>query len=85
MRVSRRPDGKSGSHVLAYADKAGGTEENALYGTPDEICAKLEELRKAGVNYVLLTMSGGSEQLRRFAKEIMPNFAQAVPAADAAE
>ena len=52
--VSRKPDGKGGSHVLAYADKAGGTEENALFGTPDEICAMLEALRDAGVDYVLL-------------------------------
>src|ERR1700724_3502682 len=49
--VSRKPDGKGGSHVLAYADKAGGTEEHALYGTPEEICAALEVLQKAGVNY----------------------------------
>ena len=74
-----------GSHVLAYADKAGGTEENALYGTPDEICATLEALREAGVAYVLLTVAGGSEQLRRFAREIMPAFARSAPAADAAE
>ena len=53
--VSRRPTaGSRGSHVLAYADKAGGTEENALFGTPDEICAMLEALRDAGVDYVLL-------------------------------
>jgi hypothetical protein len=32
--VSRTPDGKSGSHVLAYADKDGATETNALFGTP---------------------------------------------------
>ena len=64
--VSRTPDGKSGSHVLAYADKAGGTEENALFGTPDEICAMLEACSDAGVAYVLLTVAGGSEQLRRF-------------------
>ena len=36
--VSRGPDRERGSHVLAYADSAGGTEANALYGTPDEIC-----------------------------------------------
>jgi alkanesulfonate monooxygenase SsuD/methylene tetrahydromethanopterin reductase-like flavin-dependent oxidoreductase (luciferase family) len=87
--VSRRPDGKggsqSGSHVLAYADKAGGTEANALFGTPDEICAKLEALRDVGVDYVLLTISGGREQLRRFAREIMPAVARFGPAADAAE
>ena len=40
VAVSRAPDGKAGSHVLAYADKAGGTEANALYGTADEICAQ---------------------------------------------
>ena len=85
--VSRTPDpqGRRGSHVLAYADKAGGTEENALYGTPDEICAGLAALREAGVAYVLLTIAGGREQMRRFARDIMPAFARAEPAADAAE
>jgi alkanesulfonate monooxygenase SsuD/methylene tetrahydromethanopterin reductase-like flavin-dependent oxidoreductase (luciferase family) len=83
--VSRKPDGKSGSHVLAYADKSGATEENALFGTPDEICAMLEAVRDAGAAYVLLTISGGSAQLRRFAREIMPDFARSGPAADAAE
>jgi alkanesulfonate monooxygenase SsuD/methylene tetrahydromethanopterin reductase-like flavin-dependent oxidoreductase (luciferase family) len=82
--VSRKPDGKGGSHVLAYADKAGGTEENALFGTPDEICAMLEALQRGGVGYVLLTISGGSAQLRRFAGEIMPAFARSAPAAVAA-
>jgi alkanesulfonate monooxygenase SsuD/methylene tetrahydromethanopterin reductase-like flavin-dependent oxidoreductase (luciferase family) len=83
--VSRAPDARRGSHVLAYADKAGGTEENALYGTPDEICAGLEALRAAGVDYVLLTVQGGAEQVRRFARDIMPAFAGAAPAAAAAE
>jgi alkanesulfonate monooxygenase SsuD/methylene tetrahydromethanopterin reductase-like flavin-dependent oxidoreductase (luciferase family) len=71
--------------VLAYADKPGGTEEHALYGTPDEICAGLEDLRSAGADYVLLTIAGGATQLRRFAREIMPVFASTSAAADAAE
>jgi alkanesulfonate monooxygenase SsuD/methylene tetrahydromethanopterin reductase-like flavin-dependent oxidoreductase (luciferase family) len=75
--VSRAPGAASGSHVLAYADKAGGTEEHALYGTPDEIAAKLEGLRKAGADYLLLTIFGGAEQMRRFAREIMPAFSGA--------
>jgi alkanesulfonate monooxygenase SsuD/methylene tetrahydromethanopterin reductase-like flavin-dependent oxidoreductase (luciferase family) len=83
--VSRTPDGKPGSHVLAYADKQGGTEENALYGTPEDIRAGLEALQQAGAAYVLLTFAGGAAQLRRFAREIMPAFAGATPAADAAE
>jgi alkanesulfonate monooxygenase SsuD/methylene tetrahydromethanopterin reductase-like flavin-dependent oxidoreductase (luciferase family) len=83
--VSRAPDRKEGSHVLAYADKAGGTEANALFGTPDEISAMLEALQEAGVDYVLLTIAGGTAQLRRFARDIMPAFARSTPAADAAE
>jgi alkanesulfonate monooxygenase SsuD/methylene tetrahydromethanopterin reductase-like flavin-dependent oxidoreductase (luciferase family) len=88
VEVSRAPEkgGKGGgSHVLAYADNPGGTEEHALYGTPEEICAGLEELRSAGAAYVLLTIAGGAAQLRRFASEIMPVFASAAGAADAAE
>jgi alkanesulfonate monooxygenase SsuD/methylene tetrahydromethanopterin reductase-like flavin-dependent oxidoreductase (luciferase family) len=87
--VSRAPNGKGGtrpgSHVLAYADKAGRTEENALYGTPNEICAMLEVLQEAGVEYVLLITAGGIEQLHRVAREIMPAFTHSMPAADAAE
>jgi len=72
---ARAPDRKGGSHVLAYADKSGATEANALYGTPDEIAEMLEALQAAGVAYVLLTIAGGAAQLRRFAREIMPAFA----------
>ncbi|HZQ13275.1 MAG TPA: LLM class flavin-dependent oxidoreductase [Pseudolabrys sp.] len=85
IAAARRPDaepGKAGSHVLAYADKAGATEENALYGTPDQIAAMLEALQGAGVEYILLTIAGGREQLRRFAREIMPAFAAQRAAAE---
>ncbi len=73
---ARRPDAAGGSHVLAYADKAGATEENALFGAPDEIAAMLETLQNAGVEYILLAIAGGREQLNRFAREIMPAFAR---------
>jgi alkanesulfonate monooxygenase SsuD/methylene tetrahydromethanopterin reductase-like flavin-dependent oxidoreductase (luciferase family) len=73
--VARDPKAKGGSHVLAYADKAGATEENALFGTPDEIATMLDALRGAGVEYILLTIAGGAAQLRRFAQDIMPAFA----------
>ena len=77
VAVSRAPEAKGGAHVLAYADGAGGTETNALYGTADEICDKLHALNKAGAEYALLTISAGREQLRRFAREIMPEFSRA--------
>jgi alkanesulfonate monooxygenase SsuD/methylene tetrahydromethanopterin reductase-like flavin-dependent oxidoreductase (luciferase family) len=77
VAVSRSPDSASGSHVLSYAGTAGATEAHALYGTPDELCRKLEALKAAGVEYILLTAQGGVDQLRRFAREIMPAFSGA--------
>jgi alkanesulfonate monooxygenase SsuD/methylene tetrahydromethanopterin reductase-like flavin-dependent oxidoreductase (luciferase family) len=89
VEVSRPPGegsgGKSGSHVLAYADKAGGTEQHALFGTPEQICAMLDSLRQAGAHYVLLTFAGGMAQLQRFAREIMPSFSHRADAPQAAE
>jgi alkanesulfonate monooxygenase SsuD/methylene tetrahydromethanopterin reductase-like flavin-dependent oxidoreductase (luciferase family) len=87
--VSRAPNraeaGKTGSHVLAYADKPGGTEEHALYGMPDEICAGLADLRAAGAQYILLIFSGGVAQLARFAREVMPAFSPRADTPQAAE
>lgn len=74
LDVSRSPGRQGGSHVLTYADKAGATEEHALYGTADDICVMLAALSDAGVEYVLLTIDGGTEQLQRFARDIMPAF-----------
>jgi alkanesulfonate monooxygenase SsuD/methylene tetrahydromethanopterin reductase-like flavin-dependent oxidoreductase (luciferase family) len=89
VAVSRTPDankhGTAGSHVLAYADRAGATEEYALFGTPDDLRAMVGDLRDAGVRYLLLSIFGGHNQLRRFAREIMPAFTDASRAADAAE
>lgn len=89
VEVSRTPGSaegaKAGSHVLAYADKVGGTEEHALFGTPDEICARLESLQQAGAHYILLTFAGGPAQLQRFAREIMPSFSRLADAPQAAE
>lgn len=77
VSVSRSPARKGGSHVLAYAGRSGDTEEHALYGTPEEICAKLAALNDAGARYVLLTVLGGKEQLRRFAQQVMPALSAA--------
>jgi hypothetical protein len=78
VSVSRSPGQKGGSHVLAYADERGATEEHALCGTPEEICSKLTALSDAGAEYVLLTVLGGKGQLRRFAQEVMPAFSAAL-------
>jgi alkanesulfonate monooxygenase SsuD/methylene tetrahydromethanopterin reductase-like flavin-dependent oxidoreductase (luciferase family) len=75
--------GAIGSHLNAYADKAGATEQHAMFGTVDEINTMREALRDNGVGYVLFALAGGVEQLRQFARDIMPGFA--TPRAHAAE
>jgi len=76
VEVSRTPGSPvAGSHVLSYAGTAGATEAHTLYGTPDDIAERLDELRRAGARYLLLTaVTGGKAQLRRFARDIMPAF-----------
>ena len=84
IEVSQSANQKGGSHILSYANSSTGTEAHTLYGTPDEIMDQLEALRAAGVTYVLCNIPGGSrDSLRRFAREIMPAFAD-TPAAVAA-
>jgi alkanesulfonate monooxygenase SsuD/methylene tetrahydromethanopterin reductase-like flavin-dependent oxidoreductase (luciferase family) len=73
-RLARRPDGQNSSSFFSYADTPEAAEASALYGTPDEIAAKLEALREIGVEYVLLNPAGGIQSLRRFAAEILPAF-----------
>ena len=55
----QRADGtKSKASIMAYSDTREASEESALYGTPDEIAAKLDKLRRLGVEYVLLNGGG---------------------------
>jgi alkanesulfonate monooxygenase SsuD/methylene tetrahydromethanopterin reductase-like flavin-dependent oxidoreductase (luciferase family) len=79
LAVSRWPDRPGGSHILAYDHAAADAEANSLIDTPDEIAVRLERLRRAGVEYVIMSCGGSRESLRRFAREIMPAFAD-VPA-----
>ncbi|MGC1354107.1 MAG: LLM class flavin-dependent oxidoreductase, partial [Xanthobacteraceae bacterium] len=75
--LSKAADGtQSKASIMAFSDTREASEEAALYGTPDEIAVKLEKLQKLGVEYVLLNGGGlAHESLRRFARELMPAFA----------
>ncbi len=59
---------------MSYADTYEAAEAGALYGSPDEIIAKLQALQDVGAEYLLLNTAGGIQSLRRFAKEVMPAF-----------
>jgi len=83
LKLATTPDGT----VLGGPDRASGDPneinlKSAIYGTPDQIGRRLQDLQKAGAGYVLLNGggSGGGERgrrsLRRFAREVMPAFTQ---------
>lgn len=78
--ISQRPDGNNAASIMAFSDTREANEEATLYGTPDEICRKIERLQAAGVEYLLLNGGGTSrENLRRFAREVMPHFRTEAP------
>ena len=76
-RLAQRPDGQNKASILSYADTLEASEAGALYGTPDEIAAKLQALRDVGAEYVLINSAGGPVSLRRFARGVLPAFAGA--------
>ena len=79
MRVNslaRRPGNETRNRYILDDEKQARYEsaESALFGTPDEIMRKLERLRAGGVEYVIINFGGSRENIRRFAREVMPAF-----------
>src|SRR5438874_13719576 len=92
LKLATRPDGTvHGGPDRATGDPDAVNRNSAIYGAPDEIAEKLDELRRVGVGYVLVNGggSGGGERgrtsLRRFAREVMPSFTDEPARARAAE
>jgi alkanesulfonate monooxygenase SsuD/methylene tetrahydromethanopterin reductase-like flavin-dependent oxidoreductase (luciferase family) len=73
--LAQSPAGDNKSSMVSFADTREASEQSALFGTPDEIAAKLEVLRRAGIAHVLLNGPGLRDQLHRFAHDVMPAFA----------
>jgi alkanesulfonate monooxygenase SsuD/methylene tetrahydromethanopterin reductase-like flavin-dependent oxidoreductase (luciferase family) len=78
-RLAQTPDGNNKASIISYAHTLEAAETSALYGTPDEVAAKLQMLRGVGVEYVLLNSAGGIQSLRRFAREVIPHFEPETP------
>jgi alkanesulfonate monooxygenase SsuD/methylene tetrahydromethanopterin reductase-like flavin-dependent oxidoreductase (luciferase family) len=85
LRLATQPDGT----ILGGPDRATGDPQtvnvtSAMYGTPEQIACKLDDLRQSGAHYILVNGggSGGGERGRRsmgrFATEVMPLFSRAV-------
>ena len=86
LKLATRPDGTvHGGPDRATGDPRIANEVSAIYGTRDDLARRLETLRDSGVGYVLINGGGsgggarGRESLRRFAREVMPLFADAPP------
>jgi alkanesulfonate monooxygenase SsuD/methylene tetrahydromethanopterin reductase-like flavin-dependent oxidoreductase (luciferase family) len=74
--LAKRPDGDTRDRFKSDDEEARfESAESALFGTPDEIMRKLERLRMGGVEYVIINFGGSRENIRRFARDIMPAFA----------
>ena len=78
--LARRPDETRTRYILDDEKEARHeSAESALFGTQDEIMRKLERLQNGGVEYVIINFGGSREQIRRFARDIMPAFADERP------
>jgi alkanesulfonate monooxygenase SsuD/methylene tetrahydromethanopterin reductase-like flavin-dependent oxidoreductase (luciferase family) len=73
--LARRPDGDTRERFKHdEAEARYESAESALFGSPDEIIKKLERLQQGGVEYVIINFGGSRENIRRFARDIMPAF-----------
>jgi alkanesulfonate monooxygenase SsuD/methylene tetrahydromethanopterin reductase-like flavin-dependent oxidoreductase (luciferase family) len=86
LRLSTQPDGTvHGGPDRATGDPNTVNIRSAMYGGPEEIAERLEALRAAGAGYILINGGGsgggprGRQSLRRFAREVMPLFAETSP------
>ena len=66
QNLAQRPD---------FEDTREIAELGTIYGTPDQVAEKIQDLKDAGIEYILLNCPAGIETLRRYAKEVMPAFA----------
>ena len=76
VKADAAPGGKkSTASLLSFDQTLDAAGDSALFGTPDEIAAKLDMLRSAGIEHLLLNGPTGSrENLRAFARDVMPAF-----------
>lgn len=67
--------------LKTFSDSSLTVDEAALIGYPHEIAEKVEKLRAAGVDYVLLAdVTGSRDALAVFAEAVIPHFRDAAPA-----
>ena len=56
--AARAPGASTGSHILAWLDRPEARTEAALYGSEQQVAAKLKALAEAGATTVLANILG---------------------------
>ena len=86
-KLSERPGGDERERFANHDETAVRRlcDETAIFGTLDQIARKIEALHQDGVEYMIVNFGGSRENIRRFAREIMPAFAGEPRMADAAK
>src|SRR3989442_417229 len=74
-RLAQRPDGQNKASIMSYASTLEAARAGTLYGSPDQIAAKLQTLRGARIEYVLLHSLGRPQAPPRLSRPVLPAFA----------
>ena len=82
-RLARRPGNDTNYRAKSEEALRHEADASVLIGSADEIIAGIAALRRGGVEYVIINFGGSRENIRRFAREVMPVFADAPVAAAA--
>ena len=82
--ISQRPDGNNTASIMAFSDTREANEEATLFGTPDEICRKMNDCATGRGIHPAQRRRHLARNLRRFAKEVMPAFRTETPSRIAA-
>ena len=86
-KLSERPGGDERKRFANHDEAAVRRlcDDTAVLGTPDQIARKIEALQADGVEYMIVNFGGSRDNIRRFARDIMPAFAGAPATAAAAK
>ena len=86
-KLSKKPGGDERERFANHDEAAVRSlcNDTAIFGTPDQIARKIAALQQDGVEYMIVNFGGSRENIRRFAREIMPAFMDTPRVADAAQ
>jgi alkanesulfonate monooxygenase SsuD/methylene tetrahydromethanopterin reductase-like flavin-dependent oxidoreductase (luciferase family) len=84
-RLARRPGHDPSYRAKSEEALRHEADASIIIGSAEEIIDGIAKLRRGGVDYVIINFGGSRDNIRRFANEVMPVFADAAqPAAAAA-